>query len=197
MSVDIGQAAERLAAQLGDRLLDAWREAFRAVPRHLFVPAMAWRIADGENTKHPIDWYADPGGWTEAAYSEDIVITRLDQDGSAISFCSMPYMVFAMLDLADIQPGQTVLEIGAGTGWSSALMACRIGSKNVTTVEDDHDVANLARRNHARAKVAPTVVTADGSEGYVDYTSSLAAASTGCPMPGWSRPGPAASFSLR
>lgn len=167
MSVEVGRAAGRLAAQLGGRLPQTWREAYHAVPRHLFVPAQARRTAGVVGT-HAIDWSTDPVEWMETVYSEDAIVACVDQDGRAVSYCSPPGMVFAMLTLADVQPGQRVLEVGTGTGWSSALMAWRLGACAVTTVEIDADVAHQARRNHHRAGVAPTVVDGDGTHGWAD-----------------------------
>ncbi len=163
---DVAEAAERLATQLGDDLPEVWRSTYHRLPRHWFVPNQAWWMADGETETHPIDRGADPAGWLDAVYSKDIIVTQRDERGRPTSSCSMPYMVFTMLALADIQPGHTVLEIGTGTGWSSALMAHRLGAEKVTTIEVDPDVAAQARRHHAHAKIIPTVITGDGAQGY-------------------------------
>lgn len=40
---------------------------------------------------------------------------------------SQPSTVAAMLRLLDVQPGQRVLDIGAGSGWSTALLAELVG----------------------------------------------------------------------
>jgi protein-L-isoaspartate(D-aspartate) O-methyltransferase len=36
---------------------------------------------------------------------------------------SQPRTVRAMLELLDVQPGQRVLDVGAGSGWTTALLA--------------------------------------------------------------------------
>ena len=40
---------------------------------------------------------------------------------------SQPRTVFAMLELLDVQPGQRVLDVGSGSGWTTALLAHLVG----------------------------------------------------------------------
>lgn len=47
-------------------------------------------------------------------------------DGQTIS---QPYTVAFMLDLLDPQPGDKILDIGAGSGWQTALLAYIVGEK--------------------------------------------------------------------
>ncbi|NHA68923.1 protein-L-isoaspartate carboxylmethyltransferase [Phycicoccus sp. CMS6Z-2] len=44
---------------------------------------------------------------------------------------SQPRTVRAMLELLDVRPGQRVLDVGAGSGWSTALLAELTGSGGV------------------------------------------------------------------
>ena len=74
--------------------------AFREVPRHLFVPGA------------PLD----------KVYSDESVITKR-QDGIPVSSSSQPAIMAIMLEQLGLQPGHTVLEIGAGSGYNAALMA--------------------------------------------------------------------------
>ncbi|WP_040161463.1 protein-L-isoaspartate O-methyltransferase family protein [Nigerium massiliense] len=49
---------------------------------------------------------------------------------------SQPSTVFAMLELLDVRPGQRVLDVGAGSGWTTALLAELVGpSGRVVGVE--------------------------------------------------------------
>lgn len=87
--------------------------AMLAVPRHRFVPAsMADRAYDDS---------AQPIG-------HDVTI-------------SQPYIVALMSQLADIQPGEAVLEIGTGSGYQAAVLA-ELGAK-VYSIER---IEALARR---------------------------------------------------
>lgn len=65
-----------------------------------------------------------------------------------------PMVVGRMLQLARIDPGQTVLEIGCATGYASALMA-RLGAK-VIALEADTELAGRAKT--ALAGTGVTVV---------------------------------------
>lgn len=70
-------------------------EAFEAVPRALFLPRGArWRARD----------------------DVPILIGRGQTS-------SQPSTVADMLHLLDVQPGQRVLDIGSGSGWTTALLA--------------------------------------------------------------------------
>lgn len=40
---------------------------------------------------------------------------------------SQPYTVEAMLRLLDVRPGQRVLDVGAGSGWTTALLSALVG----------------------------------------------------------------------
>jgi protein-L-isoaspartate O-methyltransferase len=132
-------AHQDLAQRLGDALPSRWRAAYDAHPRHLFLPDRVWVRID-----KPLDRTADPDRWLAYAYSDDSVITQL-HDGAASSehgypissSCSMPAMVFTMLSHVDPQPGQRILEIGTGTGWTAALLAHQFGDDQVVSVEVD------------------------------------------------------------
>jgi protein-L-isoaspartate(D-aspartate) O-methyltransferase len=146
-------APEHLHARLVDWLVEAGTlrraavtEAFRSVPRHLFVPEVA-----------PADAYADAA-----------IPTKRDSAGRPLSSASQPSIVAAMLEQLDPRPGERVLEIGAGTGYNAALLAHVVGDAgSVTTVELDQDVAEGARRHLTSAGCdAVGVVCADGAAGW-------------------------------
>src|SRR5262249_58621807 len=70
-------------------------EAMGTVPRHEFV------------SRH---------NWSEAYADHPIVIAEQQTT-------SQPYIIAAMLQAAQIKPGDRVLEIGAGSGYQTALLA--------------------------------------------------------------------------
>lgn len=162
------EAQRELAVRLGDRLPADWRAAYEANPRHLFLPDRVWRAVGV-----PLDRATDPDGWLAYAYSDESVITQLhdgaerSEHGYPISSsCSMPAVVFTMLSHLDVHPGQRILEIGTGTGWSTSLLSHRLGDDQVVSIEVDPLVADTARRNLAGNGWAPLVITGEGTDGY-------------------------------
>lgn len=71
-----------------------------------------------------------------------------------------------MLRQLDVRDGMRILEIGTGTGWNAALLAHRLGDRNVVSVEIDPQVAEQACRALAAAGRHPLVATGDGADGY-------------------------------
>src|SRR5215472_18601373 len=70
-------------------------EAMRSVPRHEFVSRQDW----------------------PQAYADHPVVIAEQQT------TSQPYIIAAMLQAAEIKPDDRVLEIGAGSGYQTALLA--------------------------------------------------------------------------
>ena len=74
---------------------------------------------------------------------------------------SQPRTVDAMLRLLRVQPGQRVLDVGSGSGWSTALLAHLTGpSGEVLGVEMEADLVrfgsdNLAATNQPWASIHP------------------------------------------
>ncbi len=123
-------------------------EALRAVPRHIFVPQADLRVA----------------------YQDQVVVTRW-QGNEAISSASAPSIVALMLEMLDLQPGQRVLEIGAGTGYNAALLARLVGeSGQVVTIDLDEKTVQEAQA-HLRAAGSENVrvICGDGALGWAEH----------------------------
>jgi protein-L-isoaspartate(D-aspartate) O-methyltransferase len=133
-------------------LPERWRAAFLAVPREVFIPEVIWRSVGDDLV--PLRRADDPEEWLRRVYGPRYVVTQVD-DGApagsggcgpvATSSASRPDIVALMLDAGQIQPGMRVLEIGTGTGYTAALLAERLGPRNVTTIEIDPVLAERAR----------------------------------------------------
>ncbi|NIY65278.1 methyltransferase domain-containing protein [Streptomyces malaysiensis] len=146
-------------------LPDAWRPAFAAVPRHHFIPGDIW---EQRATCVPVTTDA---AWWDLVYRDVPIVTQVDDGrsdgpGIATSSNSMPTMVARMLTALEVADGQCVLEIGTGSGWNAALLAARLGSGNVTTVEVDPVLAEKAAKVIEEAGYNPDVVWGDGARGW-------------------------------
>lgn len=159
-------------------LADDWRCAFKAVPRHAFIPDLTWHqgTVGGTWGLLPRHRTADPDAWLAAAYDDDSITIQVDDgepsgpDGIGVlptSSASMPTVVAEMLAALDVRDGHRVLEIGTGSGYNAALLAHRLGASHITSVEIDAAVADAAREALDRVGYgAVTVITADGTQGF-------------------------------
>ncbi len=121
--------------------------AFRAVPRHLFLPNLP----------------------PQEVYQDKAIITK-SVDGHFVSSSSQPTIMAIMLEQLDLHKGQHILEIGAGTGYNAALIAHIVGKTgHVVTIDIDEDIVEDARKNLVSAGFASVqVVCADGGLGFPD-----------------------------
>ncbi|GAA3200081.1 rRNA adenine N-6-methyltransferase family protein [Nonomuraea roseoviolacea] len=129
-------------------------------------------------------------GRLHLAYADKTLVTQIDGLGAAsattpqtdwlTSSATLLTLVVRMLELADIDPGDRVLEIGTGTGtgYFTALLLChRLGDKNVTSIEYDPDVAAQAAAHLDAAGYAPRLVVGDGLQGHsegAEYSTVIA-----------------------
>ncbi|MER6568424.1 methyltransferase domain-containing protein [Streptomyces sp. NPDC001093] len=169
---------DRLAAAARDALvreIDAegawagdpvWREAFAAVPRHLFVPYYYVAGPRGYERR----WGESPDRearerWVRGVYEDVPLATRL-RDGELVSSSSQPSLMARMLAALEVEDADRVLEVGAGTGYNAALLAHRLGDGDlVTTVDLEPEITESARRHLEAAGYRPAVVTGDGARG--------------------------------
>jgi len=84
---------------------------------------------------------------------------------------SAPHMVAIMCEALDIQKGQKILEIGAGSGYHAAIVSKIIGEKgHVYTIERFSNLALKAKENLDKVKIENvTVIEGDGSLGLPDF----------------------------
>src|SRR5262249_18638142 len=125
-----------------ETILDqALLEAVAATPRHLFVSTFLYQGEELIRPTHP--------RYLEIIYSNEVLV--YERDGAALcSTSSEPGFILHLLQLLNIQPGDHVLEIGAGAGWLSALMGHLVGAQGtVLGIEIDAGLAHQAKHNLA------------------------------------------------
>ena len=104
--------------------MDRVADAFEAAPRAAFLPAGAAARASFD-------------GPIEIGYGQT---------------CSQPRTVAAMLRLLDVHPGDRVLDVGAGSGWTTALLGHLTGpTGSVLGVELVPELATWGGANVRRA----------------------------------------------
>ncbi|MDP8959620.1 MAG: methyltransferase domain-containing protein [Actinomycetota bacterium] len=167
--------------------------ALRRVPRHRLVETffyLPW--PPPQQGERPQRYEVDPTAPTpevlELVYSDQALITRLDEQGRPTSSTSQPSLVAIMLEELELAPGMKVLEIGAGTGYNAALIAEMVGDPAlVTTVDIQPDVvAQTTRLLRRSGYEAIRVLHGDGAAGNPEgapYDRIVAAA--GCPEVSW------------
>ncbi len=114
---EIKEDVRETAESIGrDHFQDKVFQALASVPRHRFVPEKHRRRAY-ENRPLPI------------GYGQTI---------------SQPYIVALMTDLLDLEPEETVLEVGTGSGYQAAVLAELV--RKVVTVEIIPELAKQAKQ---------------------------------------------------
>jgi protein-L-isoaspartate O-methyltransferase len=154
---------EKLVA-LGSLKSDAWRDAFIAVGREPYVPEFSVRMADGI-----LDYTADYPGWLSLVYSDKPLLTQVDVAGRVRSSSTQPSIMAAMLEALDVEDGHRVLEVGTGTGYGAALLAHRVGSDRVVSIDIDPELVNLARGRLSKHGFLPKLVAGNGLLGCVEW----------------------------
>jgi len=138
--IDRANAASLVRAALAQGVADSRvLEAMRTVRRGSFVPRELRREVGSD--------YAIPIGMAQTT--------------------SQPSLIAMMIEALDLQPEDTVLEIGTGYGYEAALLSKL--ARRVFSVERIPELAEVARRNlEAEGALNVTVVTGDGTLGLTE-----------------------------
>ncbi|MFD9795849.1 rRNA adenine N-6-methyltransferase family protein [Streptomyces sp. NPDC059070] len=154
------------------------REAFLTVPREHFVPDQYWWPNPRDDGLHyVIDRRERPRAWLRGVYRPRTSLITQVADGAVrpqdeptdapfTSAVSCSAAVVDMLHHLDPHPADQVLEIGTGSGYSTALLAQRVPAENIVTMEIDTELADRARASLAGLGLRPAVVAGDGELGY-------------------------------
>ncbi|MFF3004067.1 methyltransferase [Kitasatospora sp. NPDC057940] len=156
MTPDTAAARRALADRLeadGALTGPALRAAVEAVPREPFLRPGVF-VSTGRRRWRPVtEPDADPAEWVELAHSNRSLVTQLnghltaDQVSAPVrgfptASTTAPAATVRMIDTLGAEDGHTVLEIGTGTGYSTALLRHLLGERNVSTAEGDPEVTH-------------------------------------------------------
>jgi protein-L-isoaspartate(D-aspartate) O-methyltransferase len=112
-------------------------EAFATVPRERFLPPGPWKL-------HGIVSWRTPDASPAWVYHN--VLLSLDER-RGINNGSPSFWAY-LFDQLDLKAGERVLQVGAGTGYYTAILAELVGeSGHVRAIEYDKRLAAIARKN--------------------------------------------------
>lgn len=148
---------------------DGWAKALAMAPREAFLPDRVWPWEPG---RAAIDRSADEPAWLAAAAVDAPVVTQWDNGASTgpepgihpTCSCSMPSLVARMLAALGVVPGDRVLDLGAGTGWTTGLLSAY--GTAVTATEIDPRLAAEASARIRAAGLPGEVMAVDGADGW-------------------------------
>ena len=143
---------------------EAIAQAFLATPRHRFINRFrtydhqAWVTVNEENLDEHLS----------TLYSDQALRLVEDEKGETVSSISQPSLVLYMLYMLQLEPGQTIFELGAGSGWNAALMGHLVGPHGrVYSTEILPGQAQEAANNIAALGIDNVhVIATDGGAGY-------------------------------
>jgi protein-L-isoaspartate(D-aspartate) O-methyltransferase len=158
--IDLAQArrffAEELRAAAPIRRNEAVVEAFATVPRERFLGPGPWHVIP---PKRMAAFYETPDSDPRRVYHD--VLVAIDPARGLNN--GEPGLWARLFDLLNLRPGERIMQVGAGTGYYSAVLGEIVGaSGSVVAVEYDTGLAAAAREN-LRPWRQVEAVTGDGT----------------------------------
>ncbi|RLU78111.1 methyltransferase [Streptomyces griseocarneus] len=149
--------------------------SFERVPREIFLGDAVYRL-NGTSWEPLRREVVREEEWLRLACTDQTWVTQVEGvdaidapgplAGNPTSSSTLPSLVARMVQVAGVRDGDTVLEIGTGTGYSTAILADRFGESCVTSVEYDSGIARRAAAHLEAAGYAPNLVVGDGLQGH-------------------------------
>ncbi|WP_225080973.1 ATP-grasp peptide maturase system methyltransferase [Streptomyces sp. CoT10] len=157
----------------GSLRTEPWKHAAETVPRHEFLRGGFFRPVPGTSPSAWSPVLESGDDWLPGCYADESLVTQIagtikptDIRGEIMrqptSSSTLPSLVLRMLEDLHVEPEMKVLEIGTGTGYSTAVLCARLGDGYVTSIEYDEEVAQRAREALGRLGTFPNLLTGDG-----------------------------------
>ncbi|MFE3449734.1 methyltransferase domain-containing protein [Nonomuraea sp. NPDC059194] len=149
-----------------------WRLVVAATPRHGFVPRW-WKAGGG--TWALQKGSSDPEAWLATAYSDRTLVTQVgplhadhatQEDkpvGKPTSSSTLPSLVVQMYEHAAIEPTSTVLDVGTGSGYGTAVLCERVGVDRVTSIDVDAYLVKAATERLDEIGLRPRMLVGDAT----------------------------------
>lgn len=170
--------AEELRATAPIRRNESVVDAFAVVPRERFLGPGPWRVLPPMRLD---EVYLTPDDDPRRVYHD--VLVAIDEKRRLNN--GQPSLWARLFDQLDLKVGERVLQIGAGTGYYTAVLAEMIGpSGHIAAVEHDQDLADRADDNLSPWPQVE-VIAGDGTTfdpGEVDVVVAFAGATHPAPL---------------
>lgn len=145
-------------------LSEATQRAYLGTPRHKFVRRYRrWGVKEwGEVNDANLEEHL------ATIYADGALVLFGDEDSDVPSTISQPSFVLRMLDMLQLEPGQRVFELGAGSGWNAALIGHLVGPEGrVYSLELIPEMAQAAAATMETLGIENVnVIEGDGGEAY-------------------------------
>ncbi|MER5950238.1 methyltransferase domain-containing protein [Streptomyces sp. NPDC001904] len=148
----------------------AWRFAVSRTPRHLFVPQWWEQAGDGWRLRTD---EGSPRAHLAAVYRDSTLVTQVDDHhaddategdilttGTPTSSSTLPSLILSMYRHAAIDDDSRIL-LTTGTGYGTALACSRLGSAQVTSIDIDARLVDVATTRLATLGMKPRVLQCD------------------------------------
>ncbi|TRL32752.1 methyltransferase domain-containing protein [Methylosinus sporium] len=154
--------------------------AFASVPRERFLGPGPWRVRS--------DWDFAAGYWTTAdadprhVYHD--VLIALDESLGLNN--GRPALWAFLLDRLNIAPNESVIHLGCGAGYYTAILAELVGPRGRVTALDIHQEIAAKARRALSGYDQVAVEHADGAKAFLTPADVIvASAGATHPLPGW------------
>ena len=148
----------------------AYKDAFLKIERHKFIKEVYGYDEHLLDFKIIDNLSQNESDFLKRSYSDASILYYKDAEG-ALSSISMPSVISAMIHLSKMKTGDRVLEIGAGSGYSSALFSEIVGDDGFVFATEIHkEIFEIAKKNlESISKTNIHIENSDGGFGIKDF----------------------------